>query len=183
MTAQIFWLKNRKPNDWRDKHDIEVENTNDETVKEMEAYFAKLGSNKRQALDLLYNEPYRIGQWVGFRDLTEIHNEWLRSFLYDDDDQMLLAHRGSYKTTTLSLFLALAPIVLPRKNVIFFRMTDDDVIEVIRQAKKIMEAGCVQELAKVVWGKKLVLTTDTATAITTGYYDVPKGAEQILGGL
>ena len=142
-----------------------------------------LGPTKRQALDLLYNEPYRIGQWVGFRDLTEIHNEWLRSFLYDDDDQMLLAHRGSYKTTTLSLFLALAPIVLPRKNVIFFRMTDDDVIEVIRQAKKIMEAGCVQELAKVVWGKKLVLTTDTASAITTGYYDVPKGAEQILGGL
>lgn len=47
VTAQIFWLKNRKPNDWRDKHDIEVENTNDETVKEMEAYFAKLGSNKK----------------------------------------------------------------------------------------------------------------------------------------
>jgi len=140
-----------------------------------------LGPTKRQALDLLYNEPYRIGQWVGFRDLTEIHNEWLRSFLYDDDDQTLLAHRGSYKTTTLSLFLALAPIVLPRKNIIFFRKTDDDVIEVIRQAKKIMEAGCVQELAKAVWGKKLVLTTDTASAITTGYYDVPKGAEQILG--
>ena len=47
VTAQIFWLKNRKPNDWRDKHDIEVENTNDETVKEMEAYFAKLGSDKK----------------------------------------------------------------------------------------------------------------------------------------
>lgn len=139
------------------------------------------GPTKKQALDLLYKEPYRIGQWVGFRDLTEIHNDWLRSFLYSDDDQTLLAHRGSYKTTTLSLFLALAPIVLPRKNIIFFRKTDDDVTEVIRQAKKIMEAGCVQELAKAVWGKKLVLTTDTASAITTGYYDVPKGAEQILG--
>lgn len=23
-TAQIFWLKNRKPNDWRDKRDVEV---------------------------------------------------------------------------------------------------------------------------------------------------------------
>lgn len=23
VTAEIFWLKNRKPNDWRDKHDIE----------------------------------------------------------------------------------------------------------------------------------------------------------------
>ena len=25
VTAQIFWLKNRKPNEWREKHDIEVE--------------------------------------------------------------------------------------------------------------------------------------------------------------
>ena len=47
VTAQIFWLKNRKPNEWRDKHDIEVEHTNDETVKEMEEYFAKLGSDKK----------------------------------------------------------------------------------------------------------------------------------------
>ena len=136
---------------------------------------------KKQALDLLYNEPYRIGHWVGFRDLTEIHNTWLRDFLYGSEDQTLLAHRGSYKTTVLSLFLALAPIVLPRKNIIFFRKTDDDVTEVIRQSKKIMDTGCVQELAKAVWGRKLILTTDTASAITTGYYDVPQGAEQILG--
>lgn len=25
ITAQIFWLKNRKPNDWRDKHEIKHE--------------------------------------------------------------------------------------------------------------------------------------------------------------
>ena len=139
------------------------------------------GPTRKQALDLLYREPYRIGQWVGFRDLKEIHNIWLRDFLYGSGDQTLLAHRGSYKTTVLSLFLAIAPIVLPRKNIIFFRKTDDDVTEVIRQAKKIMNTGCVQELAKSVWGKKLTLTTDTASAITTGYYDVPQGAEQILG--
>lgn len=24
VVAQIFWLKNRKPNDWRDKHDVEL---------------------------------------------------------------------------------------------------------------------------------------------------------------
>lgn len=27
-TAQIFWLKNRKPADWRDKQEIEQTNTN-----------------------------------------------------------------------------------------------------------------------------------------------------------
>ena len=48
----------------------------------------------------------QIGHWVGFKDLTALHNEWLRSFLCANMDQTLLAHRGSYKTTDLSLFLA-----------------------------------------------------------------------------
>ena len=31
-TAQIFWLKNRKPKEWRDKRDIEMSGTLDNTV-------------------------------------------------------------------------------------------------------------------------------------------------------
>ena len=38
-TAQIFWLKNRKPAEWRDKQNIEISKPIDESVKEMEEYF------------------------------------------------------------------------------------------------------------------------------------------------
>lgn len=38
-TAQIFWLKNRKPTEWRDKQNIEISKPIDESVKEMEEYF------------------------------------------------------------------------------------------------------------------------------------------------
>lgn len=38
-TAQIFWLKNRKPSEWRDKQNIEISKPIDESVKEMEEYF------------------------------------------------------------------------------------------------------------------------------------------------
>ena len=38
-TAQIFWLKNRKPDKWRDKQNIEVSKPIDDTIKELEAYF------------------------------------------------------------------------------------------------------------------------------------------------
>lgn len=91
---------------------------------------------KRKYLDLLYYEPYKIGHWVGFKDLTALHNEWLRSFLYSNKDQTLLAHRGSYKTTALSLFLAIHTILNPNENVMFFRKTDTDVIEVMTQTQK-----------------------------------------------
>ena len=98
-----------------------------------------MNDKKKKVLDLLWNEPYRIGHWVGFKDLTTLHNEWLRSFLFSNMDQTLLAHRGSYKTTDLSLFLALYPIIDPAHNIMFFRKTDTDVVEVITQAEKIME--------------------------------------------
>lgn len=57
---------------------------------------------------------------VGIKDLTALHNEWLRSFLYSEKDQTLLAHRGSYKTTDLSLFLAIHIVIKPNENVMFF---------------------------------------------------------------
>ncbi|MEI3218473.1 MAG: hypothetical protein V8S08_01175 [Lachnoclostridium sp.] len=95
-----------------------------------------MNSEKQAVLDLLWNEPYKIGHWVGFKDLTTLHNEWLRSFLYADEDQTLLAHRGSYKTTDLSLFLAIHTVIKPNENVMFFRKTDDDVTEVITHGRR-----------------------------------------------
>ena len=38
-TAQIFWLKNRRPGEWKDKQNIEIEKPTDETIKEMDDYF------------------------------------------------------------------------------------------------------------------------------------------------
>lgn len=38
-TAQIFWLKNRRPDLWRDKQNIEVSKPIDDTIKELEAFF------------------------------------------------------------------------------------------------------------------------------------------------
>ena len=79
--------------------------------------------SKQSVLDLLWYNPVEIGKWVGFKDLTEMHNEWLRGFLYDKEDQTLQGHRGSYKTTTLSLFLALHAVIYPNETAMLFRKT------------------------------------------------------------
>ena len=80
-----------------------------------------------QILDLLTWRPVEIGKWVGFNDLTDLHNKWLRSFLYETEDQTLQAHRGSYKTTTLSLFFAIHAIIKPNETLMYFRKTGGDV--------------------------------------------------------
>lgn len=136
---------------------------------------------KQKVLNLLWNEPYRIGHWIGFNDLTELHNEWLRSFLYGKTDQTLLAHRGSYKTTDLSLFLALHPIIFPNQNIMFFRKTDTDVIEVIKQSEKIMESGCVQQIVEDIYGVPLEFTKKTDSEFSTNLCTSTRGVSQVLG--
>lgn len=140
-----------------------------------------MDGRKQAVLDLLWNEPYKIGHWVGFGDLTTLHNEWLRSFLYADEDQTLLAHRGSYKTTDLSLFLAIHTVIQPNENVMFFRKTDDDVTEVMTQAKKILQSGAMQRTVSDLYGTDLQLLKSNNSEIHTNLCTSTKGVSQVVG--
>jgi len=44
-------------------------------------------------LDIIINEPVKIGHWLGFKDLTDLHNEWLKMMMFSKEDRTLLAHR------------------------------------------------------------------------------------------
>lgn len=140
-----------------------------------------MNGEKKAVLDLLWNEPYKIGHWTGFTDLTILHNEWLRSFLYADNDQTLLAHRGSYKTTDLSLFLAIHAVIDPNKNVMFFRKTDDDVTEILVQTQKILKAGCMQRIVRTMYETDLQLLKENNSEIHTNLCTSTKGVSQIVG--
>lgn len=136
---------------------------------------------KKQILDLLWENPVKIGVWVGFNDLTELHNKWLKSFLYNDENQTLQGHRGSYKTTTLSLFFAIHAIINPNETLLFFRKTGSDVNEIIRQTSNILKSGCMQLIVKILYGKNLVLTVDKNSEINTNLSTTIKGQNQIVG--
>lgn len=140
-----------------------------------------MNSRKQAVLDLLWNEPYKIGHWVGFKDLTTLHNEWLRSFLYADADQTLLAHRGSYKTTDLSLFLAIHTVIKPNENVMFLRKTDDDVTEVLTQSQKILKSGAMQSVVRDLYGTELELIKENNSEIHTNLSTSTKGVSQVVG--
>lgn len=45
-TAQIFWLKNRKPETWRDKQVIDASISNDDNFKLMQAYMGNIKNGK-----------------------------------------------------------------------------------------------------------------------------------------
>ena len=138
-------------------------------------------ATKREILDLIYERPVEIGHWVGFKDLTDLHNGWLQDFLFGHDDETLLAHRGSYKTSVLSLFLALHSVIRPNESVIYFRKTDTNVQDVNKQALNILQSGCMQRIGQILYDKPLVITKATATEISTGYKTAITGQAQVSG--
>lgn len=138
-------------------------------------------ASKRQILDLIWNDPVQLGYWVGFNDLTELHNDWLKKFLYTDEDLTLQAHRGSYKTTTLSLFLSLNTVIRPNETMIFFRKSGGDVVEIMRQVGNVLNSGCMREIVSILYGKELSLTKNSGSEISTNLTTSIKGTSQLVG--
>ena len=135
----------------------------------------------KNLVSLLRNEPYKIGQLCGFKDLTELHNEWLKMMIYGDDEFTLLAHRGSYKTTCLSICFAFIIVLFPYKTIIFVRKTDDDVIEVIKQVSNLLKTSIFQMIALRLYGCEIKFTQDTSFKLDTSLNTSTKGMVQLLG--
>lgn len=136
---------------------------------------------KKKYLNMIRTDPVKFGNLVGFVDLVDIHNEWLKSFLFAKEDQTLLAHRGSYKTTTLAVAIALLMVLFPNKNIIFLRKTDTDVVEIIQQVAKILISKYFQTLTYVLYGVDIVLVKETTTEIDTNLKTSARGTSQLLG--
>lgn len=134
-----------------------------------------------QILELLRTRPIEVGHWVGFSDLMDLHNSWLLEWLYGSGDITIQAHRGSYKTSSLSLFLALNCIIHPRETMLFIRKTDSDVEEVITQVGRILRTGAVIELTRALYGTPIQVTRDTLSEIETSYHRGVTGASHVRG--
>ena len=126
--------------------------------------------------------PYKVARAVGFTDVRKYpHNDWMREIINGKGDYTLLAHRGSYKSSCLSVCIALIMVLFPEKNIIFLRKADNDVTEMVRMVKKALESEALQSLSIILYKKKLILTESTASSITTNLYLSPSGSSQLLG--
>lgn len=136
--------------------------------------------NKKLVLSLK-NHPTRYAHILGFTLLTDIHDEWMKEMITAKEDYTLLGHRGSYKTTCLSFAFALLIILKPTKTIFFIRKTDDDVIEIINQTKKILESDLFYYLVKEIYDIDLEITTSSAYKIDTNLNGGTRGQVQLQG--
>ncbi len=140
-----------------------------------------MNEEAKKYLDLICEEPVKLGHWLGFNDLTDIHNDWLKMMMFAEKDETLLAHRGSYKTTCLTLAISNHTIIFPNRNIIFLRKTDTDVKEVINQVSKILNSNLYKHLVYKIYGTELKLIEDSTFNITTNLMTSSRGSSQLLG--
>ena len=129
----------------------------------------------------LRKEPVKYAHILGFDLLTDLHNEWIKLMILEPNDYTLLGHRGSYKTTCLSISFALLIVLRPNRTIFFIRKTDDDVIEIIRQTTKILESDLFRYIVKEIYGFDLVLTVSSSFKIDTNLHQSSTGQVQLFG--
>ena len=135
---------------------------------------------RKQAAELLIHKPVIFARAAGFTKLGDIHNDWIVDMVRGTDDKTLQAHRGSYKTTCVSVALAIIAVLLPNCKTMFMRKTDSDVKEVVRQVQNLLLSPYMQALCETIHGKPLSLATASATEINTNLSTDNKGASQIV---
>ena len=70
---------------------------------------------REEAVNFLLERPADFGHLVGFDKLEDLHNEWIIDMIRGTEDTTLQGHRGSYKTTCLSVALSII-IICCSKN-------------------------------------------------------------------
>lgn len=136
---------------------------------------------RKQAIDILVRKPYRLAHSLGFKDLTPMHNVWIVDMVKGRGDKTLQAHRGSYKTSCVSVALAIIAVLFPNDRTMFMRKTDADIKEVIRQVQKILESQQMRYFCQTIYDCDLRLTTSTANEISTNLSTDIRGTAQLVG--
>lgn len=137
---------------------------------------------ERKILQQIKDKPYKIANAVGFEDVKEKpHNEWMQSVIFGKGDYTLLAHRGSYKSSCLSVCIALLMVIKPTINILFFRKTDTDVSEMLTMVSKALQSKAIQNISNIIYGEPVYIVKQNANTITTNLYQSSSGAEQLLG--
>ena len=139
--------------------------------------------SREEMIQVIKKKPYKIGHLLGFKDLNEINNKWIVEMVTEEADKTLQAHRGSYKTTCLSIAIPILMVIKPNKRILFMRKNDNAVKEVVEQVKKILKSDVFDYIVKCLYGPNayIRLEKDSATEVTTNLTTDIKGTSQLVG--
>jgi len=151
-----------------------------EVIEEKQQENTGLTEKQKNLLTRIKSESHRIAQLVGFDKFTELHSKWICNMFREKDTYVLKAHRGSFKSSALALFIAELIICKPNKTIIFMRKTDNDVKEIVEKVSKILHTESFQAFSQILYGTTYRFTKDTAFEISTSLKTDLGGKSQLI---
>ena len=136
---------------------------------------------RQQAVDFLLTRPADFAHMIGFTKLGDLHRDWIMDMVRGKEDKTLQASRGTYKTTSVSIALALGIILLPNKRTLYMRKTEKDLKEVVGQVQNILADPHTQYFVQSIYGVQLKQVVKSATEISTNLTTDLKGTNQLVG--
>lgn len=98
-------------------------------------------------IELIAEYPHTLGHLVGKDKLTPLHSDWIKYIWTSDEDRALQAHRGSYKTTSITALGAVYRLLFhPEERIAIIRKTFSDAADVVKTIEQIMENPTIQEI-------------------------------------
>ena len=139
-----------------------------------------LTDKQKNLLNRIKNEGHKVAHLVGFEKFNELHAKWLHNMFKNDDIYVLKASRGSFKSSVLTLYIALVILCQPNKTMIFMRKTDNDVKEIVEKVSKILQTPQFQAFSQILYGHGYTLTKNTAFEINTTLKTDLGGKSQLI---
>ena len=118
----------------------------------------------------LIEYPVAFAHLLGYNLLEGIHNEWIKTLLWKDEDYTLQAHRDSYKTTCLIVAVTMAMILRTDLTILLLRKESGSTVEFVRAVKKNLQSDIGQAFSMAVNKKPIQLLKDTQTEIHTSLF-------------
>lgn len=139
-----------------------------------------MGGEAEELVSFIYECPADIAVAIGYDKLTPLHNRWIFEMVFGEGDKTLQAHRGSFKTTCITIAFAFICVLFPVDRTIFLRKTDDDVAEVMRATAQILESSYFRSIVRTLYGVALEIKA-TLSSVSTNLKMGVSGAPQVLG--
>lgn len=130
-------------------------------------------------------KPHVLGNALGYADLGQIHSDWIRFIWGTNENRTLQAHRGSYKTTAVTVVGTIYYLLFnPNARILICRKEAGGSAAILDEISKHLKGRMIRALVKQFYNRDLYLLVDKASplpAITWSLRNEIKKEPSIMG--
>jgi hypothetical protein len=113
-----------------------------------------------KVIDKFIEKPHIFGHYLGFKDLIEVHSEWIKDAWVSKEVKSMQAHRNSYKTTSILIVGAIWHLLFvnPESTILIIRKSDLDAQKIVETIRQYLESKEITIITDFLYGAKTIKT-------------------------